>query len=539
VAEPLQYSEAGKAGHMGKGGSVTRSAKMTRRSTPNGDVPWPELTQARTRVLEHQRKLHRWACAGPQRRFGDVFNLICDRATLVVAWERVASNQGASTAGVDAMTRHAVERRGVDLFLTELRASLRSGEFRPQPVRQTTIPKASGKLRYLGIPTLRDRVVQMALKLVLEPIFETDFYPSSYGYRPGRRAQDAIAEIHHTTSRPSNYEWVIEGDISACFDTIDHQVLMGLVRQRVSDRKVLYLVRAFLRAGVVEQHGGFAASLSGTPQGGIISPLLANIYLSVLDRHFQRVWDEQMSPAYRRQQMRRKGQPTYRLVRYADDFVVLVKGTRQHAEQVRTEIGELLARELHMTLSAEKTLVTHIDAGFDFLGFHIQRKPGRGSRIVVTTFPSKRALAAVMQKIKRATGRGTTSLRLADVLRVINPILRGWAAYFKYSASKTTFAYLGYYAWWRMITWLRGKHPRLTWKQIRRRFYGADRIREGTVTLYNPAKMRVQRYGFRGAQICTPYNVDQVDAAGSPFRATTHDDVAFVGRVSELVSATP
>jgi RNA-directed DNA polymerase len=484
----------------------------------------------------HQRKLHRWACAEPQRRFGDVFNLICDRATLVVAWERVASNQGASTAGVDAVTRHVIERRGVDLFLAELRAALRTGEFDALPVRQTAIPKHGGKTRYLGIPTLRDRVVQMALKLVVEPIFEADFYPSSYGYRPGRRAQDAIAEIFHTTNRPSNYEWVIEGDIAACFDTIDHQILMGLVRQRLQDRKALHLVRTFLRAGVVEQHGAFAASLSGTPQGGIISPLLANIYLSVLDRHFARVWNEQMTPSWRRQQLRRKGCPTYRLVRYADDFVVLVKGTRQHAEQLRTEIGDLLARELHMTLSAEKTLVTHVDTGFDFLGFHFQRKPARDGRIVVTTFPSKRALAAVMVKIKRATKRGTTSLRLADVLRVVNPILRGWAAYFKYSASKRTFAYLGYYAWWRMITWLRGKHPRLTWKQIRRRYYGADRIREGTMVLYNPAKMRVQRYGFRGAQICTPYNVDQVDATGARFRATTHDDVAFVGRVSELVS---
>ena len=213
-----------------------------------------------------------------------------------------------------------------------------------------------------------------------------------------------------------------------------------------------------------------------------------------------------------------------------------MKGTRKHAEQLRSEVGELLARELHMTLSAEKTLVTHIDDGYDFLGFHIQRKPGRGSRIVVTTYPSKAALAAVMRKIKRATGRGTTSLRLADVLRVVNPILRGWAAYFKYAASKKTFAYLGYYAWWRMIFWLRRKHPKLTWKQIRRRFYGTDRIREGTVALYNPVKMPVQRYVFRGAQIGTPYNVEQVDATGARFRATTHDDVGFVGRVSELVS---
>jgi hypothetical protein len=174
------------------------------------------LDQAEARVLDHQRKLHRWASTEPARRFGDVFNLVTDQATLLVAWERVASNRGARTAGVDAVTRHAVQRDdGLFPFLEELRSSLRDGSFRPLPVKQVAIPKKGGKLRYLGIPTLRDRVAQMALKLVLEPIFEADFYPSSYGYRPGRRAQDAIAELHHLTSRPGAYEWVIEGDIKA------------------------------------------------------------------------------------------------------------------------------------------------------------------------------------------------------------------------------------------------------------------------------------------------------------------------------------
>jgi RNA-directed DNA polymerase len=507
------------------------------RSPVNTGASWPMLEDAEARVLDHQRKLHRWATTEPDRRFGDVFNLVCDRATLYSAWSRVASNRGARTAGVDAVTRHAVERDdGLFPFLEELRSSLRDGSFRPLPVRQAAIPKKGGKVRYLGIPTLRDRVAQMALKLVLEPIFEADFYPSSYGYRPGRRAQDAIAELHHFTSRPGDYEWVIEGDITACFDNVDHQILMGLVEQRVSDRKVLRLVRAFLRAGVVEQHGGFAASLTGTPQGGIVSPLLANIYLSVLDRHFARVWEQDMSPPWRRQQRRRKGLPNYRLLRYADDFIVLVHGERSDAEALRAELGTLLADKLKMTLSADKTLVTHIDDGFDFLGFHIQRKPRGDGRFVVLTYPSKQALAAVMGKIRQATGRGTTSLRLAEVLRMVNPILRGWAAYFRYGVSKKTFAYLGYWAWWRLLGWIRRKHPHLTWKQLRRRYFGADRIGEDGLVLYNPAKMRVQRYRFRGAQISTPYNVDSVDPAGARFRRTTHDDVAFVGQVSEHIS---
>jgi len=378
----------------------------------------------------------------------------------------------------------------------------------------------------------------MALKLVLEPIFEADFYVSSYGYRPGRRAQDAIAEIHHFTSRPSNYEWVIEGDITACFDHVDHQVLMRLVGQRVRDRKVLRLVRLFLRAGVITEHGGYAATLTGTPQGGIISPLLANIYLSTLDRHFAERWDTDMSPAWRRQLRRRRGLPNYRLVRYADDFIVLVHGDRSDAEVIRAEIGELLADRLRMTLSADKTHITHIDDGFDFLGFRIRRKHRDDGRVVVLTYPSKAALAAVKTKIKQATGRGTTSLRLEDVLRQVNPILRGWAAYFRYGVSKKTFSYLGYWSWWRLVLWIRRKHPNLRWKQTRRRYFGADRISQNGVTLYNPAKMRVRRYRYRGAQICTPYNLDEVDPAGARFRRTSHNDEAFVGKVSEHLNPT-
>jgi RNA-directed DNA polymerase len=501
----------------------------------NNSAPsWPDVVEAERRVLDHQRKLHRWARAEPERRFGDVFNLVCDQATLLVAWERVAGNQGARTAGVDAVTRRHVEQDiGVLPFLEQLRSGLKDGTFTALPVKQAVIPKRNGKVRFLGIPTLRDRVAQMALKLVLEPIFEVDFYPSSYGYRPGRRAQDAIAEIHQLTSR--SYEWVVEGDITACFDNVDHQVLMGLLEERITDRKVLRLVRAFLRAGIVEQHGGLTASLTGTPQGGVASPLLANIYLSVLDRYFTEIWERDMSPGWRRQQRRRRGLPNYRLIRFADDFVVLVHGNRSDAETIRRQIGEMLAERLKMTLSAEKTHITHIDGGFVFLGFRIQRWRRVDGRRVVLTIPSKDALARVMHKIKEATGAGTVSLRLVDVLRKINPVLRGWAAYFRYGASKKTFAYLGWFAWWRVVYWIRRKHPHLTWKQTRRRYYGADRICEDGLTLHNPAKMCVERYRFRGAQIATPFNIDEVDPAGARFRHTGHDDVAFVGQVSDLV----
>jgi RNA-directed DNA polymerase len=315
---------------------------------------------------------------------------------------------------------------------------------------------------------------------------------------------------------------------------------MTLVGERVGDRKVLRLVRAFLRAGVIEEHGGFAASLNGTPQGGIVSPLLANIYLSVLDRRFAEIWNTDMSPAHRRQGRRRKGLPNYRLVRYADDFVVLLAGTRADAEALRDEIGRLLAGELAMTLSADKTLVTHIDDGFDFLGFRIQRKPSAdGTRRVVLTYPSKSSLAAVKHKLKQITGRNTTSLSLKQVLLKVNAILRGWAAYFRYGASKRTFSYLGHYAWWRVLRWLRRKHLRIGWKQLRRRYFGADAIAQDGVVLYNPQAMTVERYRFRGAQIVTPYHVGEVDPSGARFRQTGHDDGEFVGRVSEQLTLTP
>jgi RNA-directed DNA polymerase len=242
----------------------------------NTGAPVRSPKAASERVLGIQRKLHKWASDDQERRFSDLHNLVCDPATLMVAWRRVRGNKGSRSAGIDGQTAYEIEvRHGVERFLGELREELRAGTFRPLAVKERAIPKRGGKLRYLGIPTVRDRVVQAALKLVLEPIFEADFQPCSYGFRPGRRTQDAIAEVQHFTFR--SYEWVVEGDIEACFDHIDHAALMDRVRGRIKDKRVLRLITAFLKAGVLSQHGGFAASVTGTPQGGILSPLLANI----------------------------------------------------------------------------------------------------------------------------------------------------------------------------------------------------------------------------------------------------------------------
>lgn len=287
----------------------------------NTDEPEHALLMAERRVLEIQTKLHRWASDDPHRRFDDLFNLVADPGFLLVAWDRVRGNKGARTAGVDGQTAYYVEAEvGVEVFLDRLRTEIKDRRFRPLPTRERMIPKpGTTKRRRLGISTVRDRVVQASLKLVLEPIFEADFLPCSYGFRPNHRTHDAVAEIRHFTSR--SYEWVVEGDIKACFDEISHSALMGRVRARVGDKRVLALVKAFLKAGILDEDRVLRETGTGTPQGGVTSPLLANIYLSVLDRHFARIWDRQMSPAWRRQYRRRTGRPNYRLVRYADDCV--------------------------------------------------------------------------------------------------------------------------------------------------------------------------------------------------------------------------
>ncbi len=228
------------------------------------------LLGAELRVLKIQTKLHRWARDEPHRRFDDLFNLVADPAFLLVAWDRVRGNKGARTAGVDGRTAVSIQALGVGEFLDGLRASLKDRSFRPLPVRERMIPKANGKLRRLGIATIADRVVQASLKLVLEPIWEAEFLPCSYGFRPGRRAHDAIAETVMFVT--NSYEWVVEGDITACFDEISHSALMDRVRQRIGDKRVLAMVKAFLKAGILTEDGTLRDSRTGAPQGGIATP---------------------------------------------------------------------------------------------------------------------------------------------------------------------------------------------------------------------------------------------------------------------------
>jgi len=468
----------------------------------NTGASWPSLYEAEARVRNIQTKLHQWATDDPDRRFDDLFNLVADPAFLMVAWDRVRSNRGARSAGVDGVKPRSIVF-GTETLLVELRDDLKARRFVPMPVREKLIPKKGGKLRGLGIPTARDRIVQAALKLVLEPIFEADFKPVSYGFRPRRRAQDAIAEIHYYTSR--SYEWVVEGDIKACFDEIDHTALLGRVRDRIGDKGILNLVKAFLKAGVLSEDGASRDTITGTPQGGILSPLLANIALSVLDDHFVGAWDQTMNTRSRREMRRRKGLPNYRLVRYADDWVVMVAGDQADAELLRDQAATVLA-SMGLRLSEEKTMVTHIDNGLDFLGMRIQRHKKRGaSKHYVYTYPTRASLASVKAKVKTATTRRTTNKSLTVLMYQLNPVLRGWTNYHRHGASAKTFSYLGTYTWRRVWLWLRAKHPKVTVRELQRRYLNRWWPQQDGVVLFSPDKVAVTRYRYRGAAIPTPW----------------------------------
>ena len=469
------------------------------------------LGEAR-RVSEMQIKLHRWAAADPDRRFDDLFNLVHDPATLRAAFERVAGNTGAKTPGVDGLTVvHVEEEVGVPGFLGDLRNALKAGEFRPLPVRERKIPKpgGSGKLRKLGIPTVADRVVQAALKLVLEPIFEADFVPVSFGFRPNRRAQDAIAEIHRFGTM--GYRWVLDADIEACFDSIDHTALMDRVRSRIKDKRVLLLVKSFLKAGVLTEIGAREETNTGTPQGGILSPLLANVALSVLDEHVHGPWLEggTMFTSVQRNRRRRHGLARWRIVRYADDFVILVHGQRDDVETLRGEVSDVL-RPLGLRLSTAKTQIVHMSDGFDFLGFRIlwRRKKG-ATKWHVYTFIADRPIRQLKDKIRALTGR-TSQQDLQAVLIRINQITRGWVQYFKHAVCKHTLRVLENFIWHRVNSLFMARH-RWNWNAIRRRFYDGNAGRwralsaEGT-TLFALDSVTVSRYRYR-PNIPTPWEV--------------------------------
>jgi RNA-directed DNA polymerase len=392
-------------------------------------------------VRELQRTLYRAAKADPGRRFHALYDKVYRRDVLERAWESVRANKGA--AGIDRQTIADVEQYGITKLLDELAADLKDGSYRPLAARRVFIPKPGSptEQRPLSIPTVRDRVAQSALKTVIEPIFEADMLECSYGFRPRRSQHDALQVL--IDEAWDGRRWVAESDVSNCFGAIPHEGLMSAIEERISDRHVLKLLRAMLRSGVMED-GAVAREVTGTPQGGVISPCLCNVYLHRLDRQ----WAD-------------RGHGV--LVRFADDLLAMCQ-TRVEAEAALIALRTILA-ELGLELKDAKTRIVHLEEGgegVDFLGFHHRWVRAKRAKHVqfLARWPSRRAMQHASERVREITARERLQLPVEDIVQDLNGYLRGWAGYFRYGNSARHFNLIEHHAHNRLALFMAKRHQR-------------------------------------------------------------------------------
>ena len=379
------------------------------------------------------------------RTFRRLYDLMRSRRLVEVALNKVLQNDGAKTAGVDGVNRkslNAENGRGRMSLIDELHQELSAKTYRPAPVRRVYIPKANGEKRPLGIPTIKDRVVQEMLRLILEPIYESRFYQHSYGFRPFRATHHAALRVKDLIGK-RGFEIAIEGDIRKCFDRIHHTKLLSIIRRTIKDERIVKMLRAMLKAGVMEA-GDWHEADEGTPQGGIISPLLANIYLNELDQFINRKWGAISDVDKNRHRRQKTARPCY-IVRYADDFIVLLKGTMEQANELKAEIAAFLRDELHLELSEGKTLITPVTQGMDFLGFHI-RKYKNGQTLIT---PSKKAQIRFREQVKARAWIGFSNGDAAGIV-TLNRYIIGWGQYYRRVSSARVFKTLDHYVWYRV-----------------------------------------------------------------------------------------
>jgi group II intron reverse transcriptase/maturase len=418
-----------------------------------------------------QSKLATWSSADNGRKFDRLLRMIADRSWLQEAARVTLASKGAKTPGIDGIDKQAMEQ-DIQYQLDMIRAELLSGGYQPQPARRVYIPKANGKQRPLGIPTLRDRIVQRAMLMAMEPIWESDFHRLSYGFRPERSVHHAIRTVKFQLqdSSETSGRWVIEGDLASYFDTVHHKLLMKCVRKRIRDVRFLSLLWRFIRAGHVDK-GLFRASSEGVPQGGVISPLLSNIMLNEFDQWLEAkylnkktrkdrwYWNNSIKlqrPIAIREN--RQWLPAVAYCRYADDFVVIVKGNRAHAEAIRKECRAFLEGGLKLTLNMDKTHVTHVNDGFTFLGHRIIRKRGaRGTMRPVTTIPKDKFRSFAHKLVKELSGN--YSVNKIDMVESLNRKLAGWANFYQFTDyTAVMYGKLDRIVFWKLARWLARKY---------------------------------------------------------------------------------